>query len=90
MTLLLRAIITGFGYKVGAELGRLFTEKVGLKKKEEKPAEADLPDGLPKTPPHNGDDDSSPTPPEDGDGDDGDDVPDADGADRDSAKSDAA
>jgi hypothetical protein len=34
MHLLLRAIITGFGYKIGSELGRLFAERVGLKKPE--------------------------------------------------------
>jgi hypothetical protein len=31
--LLLRAIVTGFGYKIGAELGRFVAEKVGLAKK---------------------------------------------------------
>ena len=41
--LLLRAIVTGFGYKIGAELGRFLAEKVGLAKKpkEEKAAEED-------------------------------------------------
>ena len=41
--LLLRAIVTGFGYKIGAELGRFVAEKVGLAKKpdEKKPAEED-------------------------------------------------
>jgi hypothetical protein len=34
MHLLLRAIITGFGYKIGSELGRLFAERVGLRKPE--------------------------------------------------------
>ena len=34
MQLLLRAIITGFGYKIGSELGRVFAERVGLKKPE--------------------------------------------------------
>jgi len=39
--LLLRAIVTGFGYKIGAELGRFVAEKVGLAKepKEKKAAE---------------------------------------------------
>lgn len=36
MHLLFRAIITGFGYKIGSELGRLFAERVGLKKPEPK------------------------------------------------------
>lgn len=41
--LLLRAIVTGFGYKIGAELGRFVSEKVGLAKKpdEKKAAEED-------------------------------------------------
>ncbi len=41
--LLLRAIVTGFGYKIGAELGRFVAEKVGLAKKpdEKKAAEED-------------------------------------------------
>ncbi|MCR9165874.1 MAG: hypothetical protein ACE37F_10235 [Nannocystaceae bacterium] len=33
--LLLRAIVTGFGYKIGAELGRFVAEKVGLNKKDD-------------------------------------------------------
>ena len=69
MQLLLRAIITGFGYKIGAELGRLAAEKLGIKKREDKPAEADLPEGLPKQPPSNGD--KQPAPPDDGDSDEG-------------------
>ena len=48
--LLLRAIVTGFGYKIGAELGRFVAEKVGLAKKtdEKKAAEEDsgYPTGL--------------------------------------------
>jgi hypothetical protein len=64
MQLLLRAIITGFGYKIGAELGRLVAEKLGLKKREGEPAEAELPEGLPTRPP--GSEDPEPAPPEDG------------------------
>jgi hypothetical protein len=49
--LLLRAIITGFGYKLGTEGGKWLLAKVGPKKKEE-PAEAegDLPEGIPADP----------------------------------------
>ncbi len=54
MPLILRAIITGFGYKLGAELGRYVATKVGLvdpatAKTEE--AEENLPDGIPITVP---------------------------------------
>ncbi len=52
--LLLRAIVTGFGYKIGAELGRFIAEKVGLAKNpdEKKAAEADsgYPTGLEEGP----------------------------------------
>lgn len=47
--LLLRAIVTGFGYKIGAELGRFVAEKVGLNKKddEKKPdEETGYPNGM--------------------------------------------
>lgn len=54
MNLFLRAIITGFAYKLGAELGRFVVEKSGLhskKKKKSAPTEAsatdDLPAGMP-------------------------------------------
>lgn len=55
MHLLLRAIITGFGYKIGSELGRLFAERVGLKKPEaskttEEQQGDDMPAGLPDEP----------------------------------------
>ena len=62
--LLLRAIVTGFGYKIGAELGRFVAEKVGLvKKQDEKKTEEDsgYPTGMEKRPdqdPDHGDDDS--------------------------------
>ena len=78
MQLLLRAIITGFGYKIGAELGRLFAEKVGIKKREDKAADSDLPEGLPKEPPNNRGGDE-PAPPDDDDGDEAEDDGDADG-----------
>lgn len=50
--LLLRAIITGFGYKIGAELGRYVAEKVGLKKDEsaKKPEETGYPTGMDEAP----------------------------------------
>lgn len=63
--LLLRAIVTGFGYKIGAELGRYISEKVGLSKKpEEKKAEEDsgYPTGMegrPDQDPDHGDPDDS-------------------------------
>ncbi|MEM6292616.1 MAG: hypothetical protein AAGA54_15195 [Myxococcota bacterium] len=45
--LLLRAIVTGFGYKIGAELGRYVAEKVGLKKPEPKPEDdSGVPNGM--------------------------------------------
>lgn len=45
--LLLRAIVTGFGYKIGAELGRFVAEKVGLAKKPEEKKAADEDSGYP-------------------------------------------
>jgi hypothetical protein len=48
MHLLLRAIITGFGYKIGSELGRLFAERVGLKKPERKRSEDQSDDDMPR------------------------------------------
>lgn len=66
MPLIIRAIITGFGYKIGAELGRYVAERVGLSKPKDKPAEDDMPEGLPREPPTGGDDD-----PDDGDEDQG-------------------
>jgi len=63
-SLLLRAIVTGFGYKIGAELGRFVAEKVGLAKKEEKKAEEDsgYPTGMENRPgddPDHGDPDDT-------------------------------
>lgn len=48
MPLILRAIILGFGYKLGAELGRYVAEKIGLKKPDD---DGELPDGLLATSP---------------------------------------
>jgi hypothetical protein len=53
MPLILRAIITGFGYKLGAELGRYVAEKIGLKKPDN---DGELPDGLLATSPLDDDD----------------------------------
>ncbi len=61
MPLIIRAIITGFGYKLGAELGRYVATRVGLVDKQTakaEEAEEDLPDGLPVTPPDGQSDDS--------------------------------
>lgn len=60
MPLILRAIITGFGYKLGAELGRFVATKVGLvdrDKAKAEEAEEELPEGIPIRPPGDGDDD---------------------------------
>jgi hypothetical protein len=58
MHLLLRAIITGFGYKVGSELGRLFAEQVGLKKAERKPEQRGDDDEMPRDLSEDGDDEA--------------------------------
>jgi len=55
MQLFLRAIITGFGNKLGAELGRIVIEKTGLNNKKKKGSETasdtdDVPAGLPVEP----------------------------------------
>ena len=50
MPLILRAIITGFGYKIGAEIGRYVATRIGLIEKEKaktEEAEEDLPEGIP-------------------------------------------
>lgn len=45
--LLLRAIVTGFGYKIGAELARFVAEKTGLAKKPEEKKAAEEDSGYP-------------------------------------------
>ncbi len=58
MHLLLRAIITGFGYKLGAELARYTATRVGLIEKEtakKDSQEESIPDGI-TTVPDDGDD----------------------------------
>jgi hypothetical protein len=57
MNLFLRALITGFGYKVGAELGRYVATRIGLVDKQKakaEEAEEELPEGLPIEPPGGG------------------------------------
>ncbi len=63
--LLLRAIVTGFGYKIGAELGRFVAEKVGLNKKDdEKKAdeETGYPNGMEGRPDQDPSDPGDPDP----------------------------
>lgn len=66
LPLILRAIITGFGYKLGSELGKFVVDKVKARRKaepegEEEPAD-DLPEGLPKDPANPGGDDNESRP----------------------------
>ncbi|MEM9460645.1 MAG: hypothetical protein AAGF11_41130 [Myxococcota bacterium] len=59
MPLIVRAIITGFGYKIGSELGRYVATKIGLVERDKakaEEAEEELPDGIPINPPGDGDD----------------------------------
>lgn len=52
MNVLLRAIITGFGYKIGTELGRFVAEQTGLSEPAKKKKEPDVPPGgLPRDEP---------------------------------------
>jgi hypothetical protein len=63
MPLILRAIITGFGYKIGAELGRYVATRLGLIEKEKakaEEAEEDLPEGIPIVAPGGDDGDGEP------------------------------
>jgi hypothetical protein len=52
--LLLRAIITGFGYKLGTELGRYLIDRLGRNNKKKAPVpaatESDIPEGIPADP----------------------------------------
>lgn len=53
MSLLLRAIITGFGYKLGAELARYAATRVGLIEKESANKDSkdeSIPDGITTVP----------------------------------------
>lgn len=54
MNLFLRALITGLGYKLGAELGRYLATRIGLVDKDKakaEEAEEELPEGIPIKPP---------------------------------------
>ncbi len=66
--LLLRAIVTGFGYKIGAELGRYVAEKVGLSKKDEKKKTSDEDSGYPTGMENRPDQDPDHGDPDDSDG----------------------
>lgn len=70
MRLFLRAIITGFGYKLGAELGRYVVDKTGLNNKKKKGSNAasasgDMPEGMPPEPSKPDEDPETPDEPED-------------------------
>ncbi len=52
--LLLRAIVTGFGYKIGAELARYVSERIGLKKPDKEPDDG-VPSGMTGEPGEPGD-----------------------------------
>lgn len=62
MPLILRAIITGFGYKLGSELGRWVVDRFKRKRKADEPEDTqdDLPEGLPKDPANPGVDKTPP------------------------------
>lgn len=50
----IKALITGFGYKLGAEVGRWVLTRMGLLDKDKakaEEAEEDLPEGIPMRPP---------------------------------------
>jgi hypothetical protein len=51
MQLLIRAIITGFGYRLGAELGRVVAERSGLAKPTDAGKRDNLDEGVGTTPP---------------------------------------
>ena len=65
MPLILRAIITGFGYKIGTEVARYFVDLVADRRKAKKDAadaQSDLPDGLPSDPDNPGNEPPRPPP----------------------------
>lgn len=65
MPLLLRAIITGFGYKLGAEVGRYVATRIGLVKSEaaaKEQKDEDIPDGITHVDPDEPLDDDDPSP----------------------------
>lgn len=68
MPLILRAIITGFGYKIGTEVARFVVDRVNAYRKAKKgapeaEADGDMPEGLPSDPDNPG---NVPRPPETG------------------------
>lgn len=57
LDLFIRALITGLGYKLGAELGRYVATRIGLVDKQKakaEEAEEELPEGIPIKPPGDG------------------------------------
>jgi len=59
LDLFIKALITGFGYKLGAELGRYVATRLGLVDKDKaktEEAEEELPEGIPPKPPGEGSD----------------------------------
>lgn len=54
LELFIKALITGFGYKLGAEVGRYVATRFGLVDKDKakaEEAEEELPEGIPIKPP---------------------------------------
>jgi hypothetical protein len=59
LDLFIKALITGFGYKLGAEVGRKVATRLGIldeDKAKAEEAEEDLPEGIPIKPGENGGD----------------------------------
>ena len=59
LELFIKALITGLGYKLGAEVGRYVATRIGLVDKDKakaEEAEEELPEGLPIKPPDDGKD----------------------------------
>jgi hypothetical protein len=59
LELFIKALITGLGYKLGAEIGRYLATRVGLVDKDKakaEEAEEELPEGIPPKPPGTDDD----------------------------------
>jgi hypothetical protein len=59
LDLFIKALITGLGYKLGAEVGRYVATRIGLVDKDKakaEEAEEELPEGLPIKPPDDGKD----------------------------------
>lgn len=57
LELFIKALITGLGYKLGAEVGRYVATRLGILDKDKakaEEAEEDLPEGIPIKPPGEG------------------------------------